>query len=292
MGTHSYTMTRGPKKHLKRLNAPSAWGLDKMSGIYATKVKAGPHAKENAIPLGVIVRHNLRLSQNYNETKAVLMGRSIKVDNKVVTVGGHPIGFMDILTIPKMKVNYRVLYDTKGRFKLQLISAQEATYKLLKVVDTKTGTGRIPLLVTHDGRTIKHSYPDIKKDDTIRFEYATGNVLGFSKFKVGAPVMITKGKSCGRIGHISVINHLEARDDYVTCVDSRGQEFTTVRSNVMVIGDSSKLWTTIPAAQGLKYSIFEQLKMAGKHEAGIAGMRAEYVEEHIEDDEPAAAEEE
>ena len=27
-------MTRGPKKHLKRINAPKAWLLDKMGGIY------------------------------------------------------------------------------------------------------------------------------------------------------------------------------------------------------------------------------------------------------------------
>ena len=28
-------MARGPKKHLKRINAPSHWMLDKLSGIYA-----------------------------------------------------------------------------------------------------------------------------------------------------------------------------------------------------------------------------------------------------------------
>ena len=27
-------MTRGPKKHLKRLNAPSHWMLDKLGGIF------------------------------------------------------------------------------------------------------------------------------------------------------------------------------------------------------------------------------------------------------------------
>jgi small subunit ribosomal protein S4e len=31
-------MARGPKKHLKRINAPRAWLLDKMGGIFVTKL--------------------------------------------------------------------------------------------------------------------------------------------------------------------------------------------------------------------------------------------------------------
>lgn len=29
-------MARGPKKHLKRLNAPSHWMLDKLNGIFVS----------------------------------------------------------------------------------------------------------------------------------------------------------------------------------------------------------------------------------------------------------------
>jgi ribosomal protein S4E len=30
-------MVRGPKKHMKRLNAPSHWMLDKLGGIFVSK---------------------------------------------------------------------------------------------------------------------------------------------------------------------------------------------------------------------------------------------------------------
>ena len=36
-------MGRGPKKHQKRLSAPSHWLLDKLSGAYAPKASPGPH---------------------------------------------------------------------------------------------------------------------------------------------------------------------------------------------------------------------------------------------------------
>lgn len=38
-------MGRGPKKHQKRLSAPSHWLLDKLSGAYAPKASPGPHVR-------------------------------------------------------------------------------------------------------------------------------------------------------------------------------------------------------------------------------------------------------
>ena len=34
--TKRATMVRGPKKHMKRLNAPSHWMLDKLGGIFVS----------------------------------------------------------------------------------------------------------------------------------------------------------------------------------------------------------------------------------------------------------------
>ena len=34
-------MVRGPKKHMKRLNAPRHWMLDKLGGVFAPKPAAG-----------------------------------------------------------------------------------------------------------------------------------------------------------------------------------------------------------------------------------------------------------
>ena len=36
-------MPRGPKKHLKRLNAPSHWMLDKLGGIFVRACAGFPH---------------------------------------------------------------------------------------------------------------------------------------------------------------------------------------------------------------------------------------------------------
>lgn len=52
-------MTRGPKKHLKRINTPRSWLLDKLGGIYSTRPSQGPHRLRECLPLSVILRYAL-----------------------------------------------------------------------------------------------------------------------------------------------------------------------------------------------------------------------------------------
>ncbi|GJQ67549.1 RpS4 [Trypoxylus dichotomus] len=134
-------MARGPKKHLKRLNAPKAWMLDKLGGVFAPRPSTGPHKLRESLPL-----------------------RLIKVDGKVRTDPNYPAGFMDVITIEKTGEFFRLIYDVKGRFTIHRITAEEAKYKLCKVKKVQTGPKGIPFLVTHDGRTIRYPDPIIKFD--------------------------------------------------------------------------------------------------------------------------------
>lgn len=87
------------------------------------------------------------------ETKAIVMQRLIKVDGKVRTDPTYPAGFMDVVGIEKTGENFRLIYDTKGRFTVHRITTEEAEYKLGKVRRVQLGRGGIPYLVTHDART-------------------------------------------------------------------------------------------------------------------------------------------
>lgn len=50
-------MTRGPKKHLKRINTPRSWLLAKTGGIYSTRPSQGPHKLRECLPLSIILRY-------------------------------------------------------------------------------------------------------------------------------------------------------------------------------------------------------------------------------------------
>jgi small subunit ribosomal protein S4e len=87
-------MARGPKKHLKRINAPRSWMLDKIGGVFAPRPSCGPHKLRNSLPLVVILRNRLKYALNYHEVVKIVMQRTIQIDGKVRTDKTYPTGLM------------------------------------------------------------------------------------------------------------------------------------------------------------------------------------------------------
>jgi len=266
-------MARGPKKHLKRLNAPRHWMLSKMGGIYAPRPSTGPHKLRESLPLALILRNRLKYSLTRRETIMIVMRRTVQVDGKVRTDVNYPAGFMDVVQIPKTKEIFRLLYDVKGRFVLHRITAQESMYKLCRVQKiakaNKRSIGRnpfqvgqagtIPYAVTHDGRTIRFADPQIKVNDTVKIDIATGKVSAHIKFDIGNLCMVTKGANVGRVGLIVAKDRHPGSFDIVHIRDRKGNEFATRMSNVFVIGEGNSPSVSLPKGKGIKKSVFEEL---------------------------------
>ncbi|KAM1055641.1 hypothetical protein ACFX13_029845 [Malus domestica] len=109
---------------------------------------------------------------------------------------------MDVVSIPKTNENFRMLFDTKGRFRLRSIRDEEAKFKLCKVRSVQFGKKGIPYLNTFDGRTIRYPDPLIKANDTIKLDLETYKITDFIKFDVGNVLMVTGGRNRGRVGVI------------------------------------------------------------------------------------------
>jgi len=250
-------MARGPKKHLKRMFAPSHWMLDKLKGRWAPKPSAGPHKMRECLPLIVMLRERLKYALTYREVKMIVMQRLIKVDGKVRTDMFYPAGFMDVVQIEKTKENFRLLYDTKSRFVLHKISKEEAAYKLCRVKRVTRGPKGTPYAITHDGRTLRFPDPDVKPNDTVRVDVATGKMMDYIKFEPGNAVMISGGNNMGRVG---VIQHRERHPgsfEIVHVKDAVGHTFATRLQNVFVVGKGNKPWISLPKGNGIKLSIVE-----------------------------------
>uniref|UniRef100_A0A6U6TC93 40S ribosomal protein S4 n=1 Tax=Zooxanthella nutricula TaxID=1333877 RepID=A0A6U6TC93_9DINO len=250
-------MARGPKKHLKRMFAPSHWMLDKLKGRWAPKPSAGPHKMRECLPLIVMLRERLKYALTYREVKMIVMQRLIKVDGKVRTDMFYPAGFMDVVQIEKTKENFRLLYDTKSRFVLHKISKEEAAYKMCRVKKITRGPKGTPYAITHDGRTLRYPDPDVKPNDTVRVDVTTGKMLDYVKFEAGNSVMISGGNNMGRVG---VIQHRERHPgsfEIVHVKDAVGHTFATRLQNVFVVGKGSKPWISLPKGNGIKLSIVE-----------------------------------
>jgi len=250
-------MARGVIRHLKRMFAPSHWMLDKLKGRWAPKPSSGPHKMRECMPLIVMLRERLKYALTYREVKMIVMQRLIQVDGKVRTDMFYPAGFMDTVQIEKTKENFRLLYDTKGRFAMHKISKEEATYKLCRVKKVFRGPKGTPYCITHDGRTLRYPDPDVKTNDSVRLEIPSGKMLDHVKFEPGNTAMISGGNNTGRVGTIMHRERHPGSFEIVHLKDAAGHTFATRLQNVFVIGKGGKPWISLPKGGGIKLSIIE-----------------------------------
>merc|ERR1711916_52518 len=142
--------------------------LGKMTGKWAVRPSPGPHKKRECLPLMLILRNRLKYALTRRDVQKICMNRLVKVDHRIRTDMRFPAGFMDVITLDRTNENFRLLYDTKGRFIIHRVTPEESKYKLCRVKTYAVGKKAVPYIVTHDGRTIRYPDPSIKANDTVQ----------------------------------------------------------------------------------------------------------------------------
>jgi len=141
---------------------------------------------------------------------------------------------------------------------LHRVEKDEAKYKLGRIQKVYVTPKKVPVAVTHDGRTLRYPDPDVKVNDTVKINIATGKMSDIYKFEMGAMIMVTKGHNAGRVGQLV---HLERHDgsfNIVTVKDKKGNSFATRQGNVFVIGSGDHPQVTLPKGRGIKKTILQE----------------------------------
>lgn len=186
------------------------------------------------------------------------MQRLVSVDGKVRTDPNFPAGFMDVVKIDRTDEHFRLLLDVKGRFALQRILPLESTFKLCKITKIGLGPSGIPYVGTHDGRTIRYPHPDVRVNDVVKLDIATGKFKEFIKFSVGNLCMTTGGQNIGRIGIIISKESHPGSQSLAKVRDSRGNTWSTLLSNLFTLGNGNESLVSLPKDKGIRLSIIEE----------------------------------
>ena len=123
--------------HIKRINAPKSWPIERKVTTFVTKPLPGTHKLEEGMALGVIIREILKLAKTKRHIKFILNNKNILVDNKVRKEYGFSVGIMDSISILPLDKHYRVMYDKRGKLELLEIHKNEINYKICKVIGKK-----------------------------------------------------------------------------------------------------------------------------------------------------------
>ncbi len=222
-------------KHSKRYGSPTKmWGIPTKEYHWAPKSSAGPHPADRSVPLIVVIRDILDYTNTSREAKRILAERKVEVDGKVVTDRNRPIGLMDVVSIPELMENYRVLFDQKGKIRLKAIDESETGWKLVRIVDKTTLKSGITQYNLHDGRNIQREDEDgYDTKDVLKLEIPSQKVLESYEFKEGMMALITGGKHIGEIGKIKECETIRGSQQNFVHFESG---ITTIEDYVFVIG--------------------------------------------------------
>jgi len=225
--------------HLKRLVASKHFPIERKVRTFIVTPAPGPHAKDECIPMQVVLREMLHLAAGSVEVKKILNSRAVKVDGRIVTDPKFPVGLMDVIDIPKVNSAYLVA-PVGGVLTLHKIDSKEAAAKLSRIQGKTTIEGGKFQLNLHDGRCIIVSEAEAKEyavGDSVKISVPEQKILAHYKLKVGNLGMIGKGKYAGTIGAVKEILLVKGREPNKAILDVKGEEVRTIKDYIFIIGE-------------------------------------------------------
>ncbi len=232
----------GGSRHLKRLAAPKAWKIKrkKRFGTWVTNVIPGPHPKERAIPLRVLIRDLLGLADNAREADFIIRSGKVLVDGVARKDPRFPVGLFDVVEIPEIEKVFRIVLDEHGRLVPKEIPADEKGVKLARVERKMIVKGGKTQITTHDGRNfLLDDGKDIRPGDVLKISVPEQRIEEVYHLKAGNLVYVLSGRHAGTIGKIEGVNRGDLIRERSVDLSVQDVKIQTAARNVFVVGKDS-----------------------------------------------------
>ncbi|HEC94780.1 MAG TPA: 30S ribosomal protein S4e [Thermoplasmatales archaeon] len=227
------------RKHLKRLAAPRSMSLERKVAKWTMKPSPGPHPADKSVPLGIVVRDYLSLCDTRSEAKKIIGSGKILVDGVARKDIKFPCGLMDVISIPELKKDFRVLFDQRGKITLVPISKKEQSWKLCRIENKTILRGRKTQLNLHDGRNLIVDKDSYKTGDVLKISFSDKKLLGVYPFDKGTIALIVGGAHTGQVATIDEIAVTRSSKPNIVSLKSKNVQFSTIDDYVFPIGKDS-----------------------------------------------------
>lgn len=218
------------KKHLKRLNVPRGWKIQKKIFKYIIRPNPGPHSKNTSIALGVLIRDVLSYAKSAKEVKFMLNNRNVLVDGIKRLDPKFPVGLFDTIEFVEANKCFRILFDKKGHLDVLPIEKSESKIKPCRVTRKNKLKGKTQIGF-YDGNSIVVEKDDYKTDDTLVLEFPKKSVKEHIKFGKGVLIYLVGGKHTGQTGKIE-----DVKKDKISYKNSAGEVIETLKKYAFVVG--------------------------------------------------------
>lgn len=223
-------------RHQKRVTVPVSWPISRKTHAWVAKASPGPHSAEQSIPLVTVVRDMLKLVDNAREVKRILYEGKVLIDGKAQKDYKLPVGIFDVVSIPLLNQQYRMMKDLRGMFYLSPIEAVDAK-KLARIENKTIITGKKLQLNLSDGSN-KLAEGEFKVGDSLVLSIPDKKVEDRIEYKIGNLAMVVGGKHTGQTGKIKEIITVKSSQPNRVII-SGDEEFETIEEYVFMIGRDS-----------------------------------------------------
>ena len=222
-------------KHMKRLAAPRTIRLHRKEKKWTAKASPGSHSLEKSVTLHLIVRDYLDLCDTGKESKQIIANSEIHVNGTPRKNHKFPVGFMDVISVPKLKKDFRMLFDRKGKLTLVPISVTDAKWKLYRIEDKTIVNGNRVQLNLHDGANQIVKKDEYKTGDVLKISFSDKKITEHYPFTKGTISMIIGGSHIGQMANIEDVEVVQSSKSNLAKMKG-DTEFSTIIEYVFPIG--------------------------------------------------------
>jgi small subunit ribosomal protein S4e len=192
--------------------------------------------------LNTVLKELLGKTTTTKESKFLIHNKQVLVNGKVRFDEKFPVGFLDVVSFPLLKENYRLLINKKSKLFMIKINDEEAKLKLSKVMNKQVLSADTVQLNCSDGKNFLFKANDaalknISINDTVLYSLADNKIIQVLKLEKGALVYLYKGKHAGRV--LPINDFKEGNMIFKT----EDELFETKRTYAFVIGKEKPVIT-------------------------------------------------
>ncbi|MFG1519071.1 MAG: 30S ribosomal protein S4e [Thermoplasmataceae archaeon] len=219
----------------KRMMVSRVVNIPRKVHFWGVTPSIGKHKKDESIALITVLRDYLHLGDKEREVTRIINSGKVRIDGKIVKERRYSVGFMDLIHINGLDVDYRVQYDTKGRLTLVKEKSERSGSKLVKIVGKKDeGAGKY-LISFHDGQNILSENKDLKPGDVLLVSLPDKKIEQVLKLQPGNKVFLTGGS---HVGKIATVKKIEVKESSHSNMLTLEEGFGTVVDYAFVIGNN------------------------------------------------------
>lgn len=184
--------------HNIRRSIPKTWPISKKEKPYIVFAKSS-HPKKYSLPLLVLIRDILKISQTAGETKKIVRAGEIEVNGRIIKNEKIGVGIFDIMHIKKIEKSFVMILDERGH--IQMKEIKDNKKRISKIIGKKI-LNKNCLQINLFGGTNFLTKEKYDINDSVLIDTAKNQIMKHLPLKKDAIVFIMAGKWIGKTAKI------------------------------------------------------------------------------------------